>query len=88
MYAINPPALARYRERHTVARAKSDHADAMTLANILRIDATTFSRLSVGALHTPANRRDRPVQATTGSPLKATPARRSSSNAVRVVSAV
>ncbi len=31
--------MARYRERHTVARAKSDHADAMTLANILRVDA-------------------------------------------------
>jgi len=32
-------AVARYRERRTVARAKSDHADAMTLANILRTDA-------------------------------------------------
>ncbi|MFG1689725.1 IS110 family transposase [Nonomuraea sp. NPDC049269] len=39
VYAINPPAVARYRERHTVARSKSDHADAMTLANILRVDA-------------------------------------------------
>jgi transposase len=39
VYAINPLAVARYRERHTVARAKSDHADAMTLANILRVDA-------------------------------------------------
>jgi transposase len=37
--AINPLALARYRQRHSVARAKSDHADAMTLANILRVDA-------------------------------------------------
>ncbi len=35
----NPMAVARYRERRTVARAKSDHADAMTLANILRTDA-------------------------------------------------
>jgi hypothetical protein len=26
-------------ERHSVARAKSDHADAMALANILRVDA-------------------------------------------------
>ena len=32
-------AVARYRERHRVARAKSDHADAMALANILRTDA-------------------------------------------------
>jgi hypothetical protein len=27
VYSINPMAVARYRERHTVARAKSDHAD-------------------------------------------------------------
>ncbi|KAA8877185.1 IS110 family transposase [Nocardia colli] len=39
VFAINPMAVARYRERHTLARAKSDHADAMTLANILRVDA-------------------------------------------------
>ncbi len=39
VYAINPMAVARYRERHTMARSKSDHADAMTLANILRVDA-------------------------------------------------
>jgi hypothetical protein len=38
VYAINPLAVARYRERHSVARAKSDHADAMTLANIRRVD--------------------------------------------------
>ena len=34
VYAINPLAVARYRERQSVARSKSDHADAMTLANI------------------------------------------------------
>jgi len=39
VYAINPLAVSRYRERHTVARAKSDHADAVVLANILRTDA-------------------------------------------------
>ncbi|MEU8310715.1 IS110 family transposase [Actinomadura sp. NPDC048955] len=39
VYAINPMAVARYRERHTVSRTKSDHVDAMTLANILRTDA-------------------------------------------------
>jgi transposase len=38
VYAINPMAVARYRERWTVARSKSDHADAMVLANILRTD--------------------------------------------------
>ncbi|GAA2639067.1 IS110 family transposase [Actinomadura fulvescens] len=39
VYSINPMAVARYRERHTVARKKSDHVDALTLANILRTDA-------------------------------------------------
>ncbi|KAB2388672.1 IS110 family transposase [Actinomadura montaniterrae] len=39
VYAINPLAVARYRERWTVARSKSDHADALVLANILRTDA-------------------------------------------------
>lgn len=39
VYAINPMAVARYRDRHTVSRRKSDHADAMVLANILRTDA-------------------------------------------------
>lgn len=39
MYSINPMSVARYRERGRVTRAKSDHADAVTLANILRTDA-------------------------------------------------
>lgn len=39
MYAINPRKVAEYRGRHTVAGGKSDHADAKTLANILRTDA-------------------------------------------------
>lgn len=39
VYLINPMAVARYRERHSVSRKKSDHVDAMTLANILRTDA-------------------------------------------------
>lgn len=38
VYPINPMAVARYRERRTVAQSKSDHVDAMTLANILRTD--------------------------------------------------
>src|SRR4051812_20677669 len=45
IYAINPMAVARYRERHTVSRGKSDHADAMTLANILRTDQHVHRRL-------------------------------------------
>ncbi|MFD9666567.1 transposase [Rhodococcus sp. NPDC059968] len=39
VYAINPMAVARYRDRHSMARKKSDHVDATTLANILRTDA-------------------------------------------------
>lgn len=38
VFAINPMAVSRYRDRHTVSRKKSDHADAMVLANILRTD--------------------------------------------------
>ncbi|SCF20601.1 Transposase IS116/IS110/IS902 family protein [Micromonospora viridifaciens] len=38
VFAINPMAVARYRERHVVSRKKSDHADAVVLANILRTD--------------------------------------------------
>ena len=45
VYAINPLAVARYRERRSVARSKSDHADAMTLANILRTDAPAHRTL-------------------------------------------
>jgi transposase len=35
---INPMAVARYRDRYSVARKKSDHGDAVVLANILRTD--------------------------------------------------
>jgi hypothetical protein len=45
VYAINPMAVARYRERHSVVRKKSDHVDAMTLANILRTDAHMHRQL-------------------------------------------
>jgi transposase len=38
VFAINPLAVARYRDRHSVARKKSDHGDALVLANILRTD--------------------------------------------------
>jgi transposase len=38
VFAINPMQVARYRERHTTSRAKSDPADAHLLAEILRLD--------------------------------------------------
>ncbi|GAB2571046.1 IS110 family RNA-guided transposase [Nocardia heshunensis] len=47
VFAINPMAVARYRERRSVARSKSDHVDAMTLANILRVDAHLHRQLPV-----------------------------------------
>src|SRR5690348_56466 len=39
VYPINPMAVARYRDRHSVAGRKSDHGDSAVLANILRTDA-------------------------------------------------
>lgn len=45
IYAINPMAAARYRDRHAVSRKKSDHLDAMVLANILRTDAAAHRPL-------------------------------------------
>ncbi|MGV9351606.1 IS110 family transposase [Streptomyces spiralis] len=38
IFAINPMAVARYRDRHSVSRKKSDPGDALVLANILRTD--------------------------------------------------
>lgn len=38
MFAINPMAVSRYRDRHSVAGKKSDHGDALVLAHILRTD--------------------------------------------------
>jgi transposase len=38
VYAINPMAVSRYRDRHSVSCKKSDAGDALVLANILRTD--------------------------------------------------
>ena len=38
VYPVNPMAVARYRDRHSAAGRKSDHGDAIVLANILRTD--------------------------------------------------
>jgi transposase len=38
VYAVNPLAASRYRERHTFSRAKSDRADARMLADLVRTD--------------------------------------------------
>lgn len=39
VYAVNPRQVARFRERHGVSGAKSDTADAHTLADMVRTDA-------------------------------------------------
>jgi transposase len=39
VYAVNPLQAARYRERHSVSGAKSNVADAHTLADMVRTDA-------------------------------------------------
>jgi transposase len=38
VYPVNPMSVARYRDRHSVAGRKSDHGDAVVLANVLRTD--------------------------------------------------
>jgi transposase len=38
VYPVNPMAVARYRDRHSVSGGKSDRGDALVLANILRTD--------------------------------------------------
>jgi transposase len=38
VFPINPMSVSRYRDRHSVARRKSDAGDAFVLANILRTD--------------------------------------------------
>jgi transposase len=38
VYPVNPMAVARYRDRHSVAGGKSDKGDSLVLANILRTD--------------------------------------------------
>ena len=45
IYPINPMSVARYRERSSMSGKKSDHGDAVTLANILRTDADQHRRL-------------------------------------------
>jgi transposase len=45
VFAINPLSVSRYRDRHSPSRAKSDAADALVLAHILRTDAAAHRRL-------------------------------------------
>ncbi len=45
IYAVNPMAASRYRERHGVSHKKSDPGDALVLANIIRTDSPVHPRL-------------------------------------------
>lgn len=50
VYAVNPLAVARYRDRHAVSGAKSDAADAKLLADLVRTDRHNH-RLIAGDTH-------------------------------------
>jgi len=46
LYPINPLAVARYRDRYSPSRAKSDTGDSIVLANILRTDLSSHRPLA------------------------------------------
>ena len=46
VFAINPMAAARYRERHHVSGAKSDPGDAKVLADLVRTDRHNHRRVA------------------------------------------
>ena len=47
VYAVNPKAVDRYRDRYRVSRAKSDGADALVLAHLARTDWAQHRRIPV-----------------------------------------
>jgi transposase len=49
VYPVNPMATARYRDRHSMAGRKSDHGDAVVLANVLRTDLHAHRPLPAGS---------------------------------------
>src|SRR5213076_2201615 len=49
LYAINPLAVTRYRDRHNVAGAKSDAGDAKVLADLVRTDRHNHRLLAATA---------------------------------------
>lgn len=46
VFAVNPLAASRYRERHTISRAKSDRGDARMLADLVRTDRHHHRRVA------------------------------------------
>jgi transposase len=49
IYPVNPMAVARYRDRHSVAGRKSDKGDSSVLANVLRTDMHAHRPLPAGS---------------------------------------
>src|SRR6476661_2572233 len=49
VYPVNPMAVARYRDRHSVTGKKSDHGDTAVLANVLRTDMGMHRPLAAGS---------------------------------------
>ena len=45
VYAVNPKAVDRYRDRYSMAGAKDDRRDAWVLANVLRTDGALYRPL-------------------------------------------
>jgi hypothetical protein len=52
VFAVNPLAVARYRERHQVSGAKSDAGDAKVLADLVRTDCVRSARAGPAATGT------------------------------------
>src|ERR1700748_669516 len=48
VYPVNPMAVARYRDRHSIAGRKSDHGDSFVLASVLRTDLHAHRPLPAG----------------------------------------
>ena len=46
VYAINPKAVSRYRDRHSLGGAKSDRGDAKLLADLVRTDRHNHRRVA------------------------------------------
>jgi len=73
VYAINPVAVSRYRDRYSVARKKSDAGDAFVLANILRTDIAAPPTAARRVRTRPSHRRvgPRPARRRVGTHLRA-----------------
>ncbi|WP_084509517.1 IS110 family transposase [Nocardia pseudovaccinii] len=54
VYAVNPLAVARYRDRHHVSGAKSDAGDAKLLADLVRTDRHNHRRIAGDSPHAEA----------------------------------